>query len=80
MDAVSQLIRLARPEGRIDMRCLLAGWFGLANPASSPGTAPFHLLLKGRAQVEFAGRTIQLRAGDARTVLARYGAPSAHRS
>jgi AraC family transcriptional regulator, activator of mtrCDE len=75
MDAVSHLIRLARPEGSIDVRCLLGGRFALDNPAGSPGTAPFHLLLEGRALVEFAGRTIPLCAGD--VVLFPHG--TAHR-
>jgi AraC family transcriptional activator of mtrCDE len=64
MDTVSRLIRLARPEGSVDVRCLLAGQFLLDNPASRPGKAPFHLLLEGRCAVEYRGRTIQLCAGD----------------
>jgi AraC family transcriptional activator of mtrCDE len=64
MDTVSRLIRLARPEGSVDVRCLLAGHFLLDNPASRPGKAPFHLLLEGRCAVEYRGRTIQLCAGD----------------
>jgi AraC family transcriptional activator of mtrCDE len=75
MDTVSHLIRLARPEGSVDVRCLLASQFTLGNPASPPGKAPFHLLLEGRALVEFAGRTIQLCAGD--VVLFPHG--TAHR-
>src|SRR4030081_3278369 len=54
----------ARPEGSVDVRCLLAGQFLLDNPASRPGKAPFHLLLEGRCAVEYRGRTIQLCAGD----------------
>lgn len=64
MDTVNHLIRLAQPEGSVDVRCLLAGQFSLDNPPSPPGKAPFHLLLEGRALVEFADRTIQLCAGD----------------
>lgn len=64
MDTVSRLIRLARPQGSIDVRCLLAGQFSLDNPASLPGKAPFHLLLEGQCAVEYGDRTIQLRAGD----------------
>ncbi|HET6504887.1 MAG TPA: AraC family transcriptional regulator [Amycolatopsis sp.] len=64
MDAISRLIQLARPEGCVDLRCLLGGRFELENPATSPETAPFHLLLAGRALVEFAGRTIELSPGD----------------
>src|SRR5258707_5346688 len=64
MDTVSRLIRLARTEGSVDVRCLLAGQFLLDNPASRPGKAPFHLLLEGRCAVEYRGHTIQLCAGD----------------
>lgn len=64
MDTVSRLIRLARPQGSVDVRCLLAGQFSLDNPAGRPGEAPFHLLLEGQCAVEHGDRTIQLRAGD----------------
>src|SRR5258705_1953331 len=64
MDAVSRLIRLARPEGSVDVRCLLAGQFLLDNPASRPGKAPFHRLLEGRWAVGYRARTIQLCGGD----------------
>ncbi|MDN3353759.1 AraC family transcriptional regulator [Actinomadura sp. DC4] len=64
MDPLSRLVGLARPEGTVDVRCLLAGRFALDNPARRPGEVPFHLLLEGRCAVEFAGRTIALRAGD----------------
>jgi AraC family transcriptional activator of mtrCDE len=64
MDPLSRLVGLARPEGSLDVRCLLAGRFALDNPASRSGEVPFHILLQGRCAVEFEGRTIQLRAGD----------------
>jgi AraC family transcriptional activator of mtrCDE len=64
MDPLSRLVGLARPEGSIDVRCLLAGRFALDNPASRSGEVPFHILLEGRCTVEFAGRMVQLRAGD----------------
>jgi AraC family transcriptional regulator, activator of mtrCDE len=64
MDPLSRLVGLARPEGSIDVRCLLAGRFTLDNPASQSGEVPFHILLEGRCAVAYAGRTLQLRAGD----------------
>jgi AraC family transcriptional regulator, activator of mtrCDE len=64
MDPLSRLIGLARPEGRIDVRCLLAGRFTLDNPASAAGEVPFHILLAGRAAVAFGHRTLSLRPGD----------------
>ena len=64
MDPLSRLVGLARPEGSVDVRCLLAGRFALDNPASGPGEVPFHILLAGQCAVEVAGRTVQLHAGD----------------
>jgi AraC family transcriptional activator of mtrCDE len=64
MDPLSRLVELARPEGSIDVRCLLAGRFAVDNPASRSGEVPFHILLAGRCTVAFAGRTVQLQAGD----------------
>lgn len=71
MDAISNLIRMARLEGGIDVRCLLAGRHVLDNPAT-PGRVPFHLLLEGECTAEIDGRTVRLRAGDA-LVLPRAG-------
>jgi AraC family transcriptional activator of mtrCDE len=64
MDTVSRLIRLARTEGSVDVRCLLAGQIVRDHPVSRPRMAPFHLLLRGRCTVEYDGRMIQMRAGD----------------
>ncbi|UWE12166.1 cupin domain-containing protein [Actinacidiphila bryophytorum] len=72
MDAVSTLIRMARLEGAVDVRCLLAGRHVLDNPPGAPGEVPFHLLLDGRCAVDVGGRTVDLRAGDV-LVLPRAG-------
>ncbi|MDQ1574959.1 MAG: AraC family transcriptional regulator, activator of mtrCDE [Microbacteriaceae bacterium] len=64
MDPVSRLIRLARLQGGIDIRCLLAGQFTIDNPARGLGEAPFHLLLKGNCVIESGERRISLRPGD----------------
>lgn len=63
MDTVSRLIKLARAEGSIDLRCLVAGQFALTVPAR-PGKAAFNLLLEGRCAIEYEGRMIRLCAGD----------------
>jgi AraC family transcriptional activator of mtrCDE len=62
---------MARLEGTIDVRCLLAGGHVLDNPAT-PGRVPFHLLLEGECTAEVGGRSIALRAGDV-LVLPRAG-------
>lgn len=64
MDAVSNLIRLARPEGQVDKRCLLAGRAVIDHPTRVPGEVPFHLLLEGACTLELADRALELEAGD----------------
>lgn len=71
MDAISTLIRMARLEGAVDVRCLLAGRHVLDNPAA-PGRVPFHLLLEGSCVAEVGGRSVELHAGDV-LVLPRAG-------
>jgi AraC family transcriptional regulator, activator of mtrCDE len=64
MDAVSHLIRLARLEGTVDKRCLLAGRGMLDHPTRVPTEVPFHLLLEGACTLELADRVVELAAGD----------------
>jgi AraC family transcriptional activator of mtrCDE len=64
MDAISRLIRLARLEGTVDKRCLLAGRALLDHPVPVSGEVPFHLLLEGECTLEAHGTAIELTAGD----------------
>ncbi|MEV6992554.1 AraC family transcriptional regulator [Streptomyces sp. NPDC093228] len=64
MDTISTLLRMARLEGAVDVRCMLAGSHTLDNPPGGTGMVPFHLLLDGLCMVETGGRTVELRAGD----------------
>ncbi|MER7441622.1 helix-turn-helix transcriptional regulator [Micromonospora avicenniae] len=64
MDPISRLIRSARPEGAVDVRCLLAGTHVLDNPPGATGRVPFHLLLTGHCVAEIGDHAIDLRAGD----------------
>lgn len=65
MDTLSRLIDLARPQGSLDLRCLLAGGFDIDHSPMEPGIAPFHLVLDGACVVETAsGARVPLRAGD----------------
>jgi AraC family transcriptional activator of mtrCDE len=64
MDSISHLLRLARLEGSVDKRCLLAGRAILTHQARVPTEVPFHLLLAGTCTLELAERTIELSAGD----------------
>ncbi|MFM0736215.1 AraC family transcriptional regulator [Paraburkholderia xenovorans] len=65
MDTLSRLIDLARPQGSLDLRCLLAGGFDIDHAPLEAGIAPFHLVLDGACIVETAnGAQMPLRAGD----------------
>ncbi|MGY6273198.1 cupin domain-containing protein [Achromobacter denitrificans] len=65
MDALSRLLSLARTEIRLDVRCLLAAPFVLANDSRRPGEAEFHLLLSGACQLQTAdGAVLSLERGD----------------
>lgn len=72
MDAISTLVRMARLEAGVDVRCLLAGAHVLDNPPGPPGEVPFHILLAGHCVVETGRRLVDLRAGDV-LVLPRAG-------
>ncbi|MEU8632101.1 AraC family transcriptional regulator [Amycolatopsis sp. NPDC048633] len=63
-DSVSRLVRLARLDGEVDVRCLLAGSFTLDNPAAEPGAVPFHLVLEGRCTVTSGASTVHMGPGD----------------
>ncbi|WP_341319029.1 AraC family transcriptional regulator [Paraburkholderia sp. IMGN_8] len=65
MDTLSRLIDLARPQGSLDLRCLLTGGFDIDHAQMEAGVAPFHLVLDGACVVETAdGTQIPLSAGD----------------
>jgi AraC family transcriptional activator of mtrCDE len=64
VDSLSRLIRLARLEGDVDVRCLLAGNYASDHPAAEPGEVPFHLVLDGRCTVTVGGTSVALAAGD----------------
>ena len=64
MDAVSHLIRLARLEGSVDKRCLLAGRGVLDHATRVSTEVPFHLLLEGTCTLELTDRSVELAAGD----------------
>lgn len=72
MDAVSTLIRMARLEAGVDVRCLLAGGHVMDNPPGPAGQVPFHVLLAGRCVVQTGERIFDLEAGDV-LVLPRAG-------
>jgi AraC family transcriptional activator of mtrCDE len=64
MDGVSRIVRMARLEGRIDVRCLLAGRVTLDNAPAGPGDVPFHLVLEGRCSVISGASAVDMGPGD----------------
>ncbi|WP_433286616.1 cupin domain-containing protein [Pseudonocardia sp. CA-142604] len=64
MDGVSRIVRMARLEGRVDVRCLLAGRITLDNAPAGPGEVPFHLVLDGRCCVISGASAVDMGPGD----------------
>jgi AraC family transcriptional activator of mtrCDE len=64
MDGVSHIVRLARLEGSVDVRCLLAGSITLDNAPAGPGEVPFHLVLDGRCSVTSGASAVDMAPGD----------------
>ena len=64
MDGLSRLVRMARLECEVDVRCLIAGRFTVENAASAPGRVPFHLVLDGRSTLTAGPITTEMGPGD----------------
>jgi AraC family transcriptional activator of mtrCDE len=65
MDALSKLITVSSVQGSLDLRCRMAGSFALDHEQLEPGKAPFHLMLRGRAQLLLPkGVRLELHTGD----------------
>ena len=64
MDALSQFIRLTRPQASLDLRCLFQGPFSIPHDPEPTGQAIFHLVLGGACLVETGGAKLTLCEGD----------------
>lgn len=65
MDTLSRLLSLFTIHTSLDIRCELAAPWVLDEPASTPGTAPFHVIVAGGARVDAPGlEAVDLQAGD----------------
>ncbi|MGW4488329.1 AraC family transcriptional regulator [Amycolatopsis sp. NPDC004368] len=64
MDALSRLIRLARLEAKLAVRCVTAGQSTSDHEAAGPGRVPFHLVLEGTCTVSTGSATVELGPGD----------------
>ncbi|AZC39434.1 cupin domain-containing protein [Pseudomonas chlororaphis] len=65
MDALSQLLSLARMRVALDVRCLFGGKFEIRHDPLPAGEAIFHLLLSGRCWIRLDNeRELVLKGGD----------------
>lgn len=64
MDALSQFIRLTRPQASLDVRCQFQGPFSIPHETEPDGQVLFHLVLAGTCVVDTGGRSLTLREGD----------------
>lgn len=65
MDALSQLLTLARVRVALDVRCQFGGKFEIRHDPLPAGEAAFHLLLSGRCRIHLGnGRELSLKGGD----------------
>jgi len=65
MDALSHLVTLLDPRGRMELRCLFGASFAAPHDPVGPWRAPFHVVLRGEVELHLpdTGRTIALRPG-----------------
>jgi AraC family transcriptional activator of mtrCDE len=65
MDALSELVRLARLDARLDLRCQFADGFSVDHEPAQPREIVFHVALAGRCVLEVEGLApIRVEAGD----------------
>lgn len=79
MDPLSQLLRWAGLEARLDLRCQFAETYAVDHAPAPAGDIVFHLVLAGECRIELAqGAPIAMRTGD--FVALPHGAPHRLRS
>jgi AraC family transcriptional activator of mtrCDE len=65
MDALSELVRLARLDAKLDLRCQFADGFSVDHEAAPPREIVFHVALSGRCVLEVDGMApMMVEAGD----------------
>ncbi|MBP0460723.1 cupin domain-containing protein [Streptomyces montanisoli] len=73
MDTLSHLLRLARVEASLDMRCLVGPATRMDSPARAGREAPFHVLLAGSCRLHIGKQVLDMGPGD--VVVVPSGAP-----
>jgi AraC family transcriptional regulator, activator of mtrCDE len=65
MDALSHLVTLLDPRGRMELRCLFGAAFAAPHAAVGPWLAPFHVVLRGECELLLpdSGASVALRPG-----------------
>jgi AraC family transcriptional activator of mtrCDE len=74
MDALSRLVGLLDPRGRMDLRCLFGQAWSAPHQASGPWRAPFHIVLRGECELVLAPSKTALRLGPGSLLLLPRGA------
>jgi AraC family transcriptional activator of mtrCDE len=65
VDALSRLLTLYPPRGKLDLRCHLGAPWSTAHDAARPGIVPYHIMIGGQATLEVAGHApLLLEDGD----------------
>lgn len=79
MDALSQLVSLVDPRGRLELRCLFGPAFAAPHVGVGPWRAPFHVVLRGECALWLpaTGETHALTAGSL-VILPRGAAHTLH--
>ncbi len=64
MDSLSQLLALLAPRCVVNLHCRFGGQWAADQRQQAPGVVPWHVILRGEAQLHIAEQTVRVRAGD----------------
>lgn len=73
MDTLSQMLTLLAPVCAVNLHCRFAGRWQADHVQLAPGAVPWHVILKGEARLNVAGKIYDVRAGD--VLLLPHGSP-----
>ncbi|WP_318392116.1 AraC family transcriptional regulator [Enterobacter sp.] len=73
MDSLSRVLTLLAPASVVNLHCRFAGRWTADHAQLAPGVVPWHVILHGSAQLQLAGKTLNVNAGD--VLLLPHGSP-----
>lgn len=73
MDSLSQLLTMLAPVCAVNLHCRFAGRWQADHGQLAPGVVPWHVILKGEARLNVAGKRYDVRTGD--VLLLPHGSP-----